>query len=391
MIDNNIPEEELNFNSLSIESITSQNQQLVEPTEENNVEKVEEVQGIEEETLQKEEVLNNTTDVVENTVDQPEEKEVDPATEGYSNEAYQAALELAQENGLLIIPENLEGDMTAETWENILSENRRMQYENVFNDIKSQAGDGYVADLLEFAYNGATWDDIKAMQDNIDNQINVNNLDVTNEDHQRYLIEEFLSDGLDPDNPAHKLRLSKIDQDVDAIFDRLESEDMATKAKEFFSARFEQEQALLVQQQEENRLYQQQQEQLRLRQEQEWAENFQNTLESRKWSREKKDAVVSQFDIVELDSGEQVEMWKYKWNNLWKNPQMVQVFMDFMSDIDPYTMEFKTRNESINKQVSSKIQQLLNSKNQKGKNSSKFIPNKRSKGDKPTIIDPRKL
>jgi len=270
---------------------------------------------------------------------EPSNSEDNNIINGYSDEAYAAALELARENNLLIIPENLEGSMTPDMWEDILSENKRMQYENVFNDIKSQAGDNYVADLLEYAYNGATWDDIKAMQDNIDNQINVNNLDTSNEDHQRYLIEEFLSDGLNPDNPAHKLRLSKIDQDVDAIFDRLEAEDMAGKAKEFFASRFEQEQQILAQQQEQDRIYQEEQRQLKLQEEAMWAENFRNSLESRKWSREKKDSVVSQFDIVELDSGEQVEMWKYKWNNLWKKPEMVQVLMDFMSDIDPYTME----------------------------------------------------
>ena len=392
-INNNVPEEELSFSPLSIENIVEQNKSLMEDsvdesesvTETNTNNMVGQQASQQDNSEPKKEVLTQQENKTE-----PSNSEDNNIINGYSDEAYAAALELARENNLLIIPENLEGSMTPDMWEDILSENKRMQYENVFNDIKSQAGDNYVADLLEYAYNGATWDDIKAMQDNIDNQINVNNLDTSNEDHQRYLIEEFLSDGLNPDNPAHKLRLSKIDQDVDAIFDRLEAEDMAGKAKEFFASRFEQEQQILAQQQEQDRIYQEEQRQLKLQEEAMWAENFRNSLESRKWSREKKDSVVSQFDIVELDSGEQVEMWKYKWNNLWKKPEMVQVLMDFMSDIDPYTMEFKNKNTSINKQVSTRIQKLLNSKQQKGTTNSRFISNKRGNDEKPVIIDPRK-
>jgi hypothetical protein len=57
-----------------------------------------------------------------------------------------------------------------------------------------------------------------------------------------------------------------------------------------------------------------------------------------------------------------MELWKYKWNKIWEHPDLTQVFMDFISDLDPYSLQFNNRNTPVQKQVTNKILEIVNNK-----------------------------
>ena len=390
-----IPEEELNFTSLSIDDIVKQNTDIGSDTED-----------VQQDTLHFEPSVTPSANSDTDPGDlQPDAEEVDVqsetqdetqsetqnATESkYEDSVYSAALDLVRESNLLLLPDEL-GNVTPEVWDDILAENKRIQYENALNEVKSRAGDEYAAELFDYVYNGASFEEIQAMKSTLQSEINIDDLDTRNEEHQRYLIEEFLKDGLDPNNAAHNIRLTKIDDEVEGYFDRLEADEIADKAKDFFLEKYEDQRAYLYEKQQQDAYLAQQQQQQKEQEKEYWISDFRNTLESRKWSRDKKDAVVRQFDVVELDNGQQMELWKYKWDNMWKKPDMVQVFMDFLSDIDPYTMEFQNKTSTVNKQVSNKIQELINRKSQQ-RSSGKYVSHKRTtEQNTPKTIDPRKL
>ena len=112
-------------------------------------------------------------------------------------------------------------------------------------------------------------------------------------------------------------------------------------------------------------------------------------MNEKSWSQNKKNNVVKQFDIVELDDGREMEMWRYKFNELWKDPNLTQVFIDFISDLDPHTLQFNSRGVPVNKQVTSTIQNLINSKKQ---NRSKGqYSDKRQSDSSIQNIDPRNI
>lgn len=382
MIDPNIPEEEMNFD-FGIEEITKTVQEAsVEPNEEitTNDNFLEDVR----------ETVSNSTVNEENVEDTSTTNTDDSTTDDstYDSTVYETALEFMKENGLLSIPDNLE-DVDEEAWNNIIEQNREYQRQSILNEMRMSA-DPRVTELFDYVYQGGTWDGFEQMRDTIQSEFNVEELDIANEDDQRYLIESFLSDGLDPQNPAHVRRLKNVSNEVSNVFDRLEQEEVAKEAKDYFLNKLATQKEHLRVEQEAYRQQQLQQQQYQAQQEQQWVNDFQQSLNERQWAQSKKDAVISQFDIVDLEDGSQVEMWKYKFDAMWENPQTVQVFLDFMSDLDPYTLQFNRNGVPPTKQVTSTIQNLINSKNQnkhKGQSSGR-----RSKStNTPVTIDPRNL
>lgn len=304
----------------------------------------------------------------------------------YNESGYLTALNILKESGIFEIPDNVEV-VDDEIWNAIVEDNKNKYKQSIIEELRSNAGDSKIVELFDYVYNGGTWFGAEQMIDTIQDEINVESLDTTQEEHQRYLIESYLSEGLDPNNPAHFRRLENLPNEVNSIFERLEADTIAEEAKSYFLNKISEQKAQLAAQQEEYVKQQQLAEQEHKRQQAEWANTFKNTLNERGWNETKKKEIVSQFDIVELDNGNKVPMWKYKFDSIWANPKATQVFMDFISDFDPYTHEFKRNGVPAQKQATSLIQELINTKNQnksKGEHS-----NQRQVATTIKTIDPR--
>ena len=121
-------------------------------------------------------------------------------------------LELLAENNLLTLPEEL-GEVTEEKWNEIIQENKMRQRQALFDEVKSNAGDPRIAELVDFAYNGGSWYGVEEMQQAIQAEINLEELDTTSEDDQRYLIESYLSEGLNISHLRSGIYLLKIFED----------------------------------------------------------------------------------------------------------------------------------------------------------------------------------
>ena len=221
----------------------------------------------------------------------------------------------------------------------------------------------------------------------INDEVSIEQLDPSNDDDQRYLIETYLSEGLDPNNPVHARRLQTIPSEVDDYIERLESEDLANEAKQFYLGRVNEQKAILAQQQQEYARHQEMLAQEAQQKQQEWIHSFRSTLNESKWSEDKKKQVIDQFSHVELDNGETMEMWRYKFDAIWQDPKNTQIFLDFLSDFDPYKLQFNRNGVPSNKVVSSTIQDIINSKIQqksKSQHSDQRVVNNSVK-----TIDPR--
>jgi hypothetical protein len=172
----------------------------------------------------------------------------------------------------------------------------------------------------------------------------------------------YIREGLNPDSAVDQRRLARLDDEIDMYINNLEGEDLAGEAKNYFIEKIEYikefEKQKIQERKIQTELYQRQ----KLQQEQFWINDFKKTLNEKPWSNDKKKEIVSQFDIVQLDNGTEMEMWKYKWSKIWERPDLTQVFMDFLSDLDPHQLEFKNRNIPVQKQVTSKILDIVNNK-----------------------------
>jgi len=344
------------------------------------------IENTTEATLDDENLLNDVKTTLEGNLVTSQVTEA-PKTQ-YDEGVYNTALTVLKEAGIFDVPDNLEV-VDEEVWQAVIQDNKEKYKQSILEEMRQNAADPKIAELFDYVYNGGTWFGADEMIDTIQNEINIQNLDTAQEDHQRYLIESYLSEGLDPNNPAHARRLENIPNEINSIFDRLEAEELANEAKDFFLGKVEyQKQQLAIQQEEHNRQQQAIQEEAR-RSQMEWANSFKNTLNERGWSDSKKREVISQFDNVELDNGQSMPMWRYKFDSIWSNPKSAQVLMDFLSDYDPHTHEFKRNGVPATKQVTSTIQNIINAKNQ-NKSKSQHL-DQRQVATTIKTIDPRNV
>jgi hypothetical protein len=327
---------------------------------------------------------NPEPDYLKATPDEGPQTEIEESINNGNESVHELALNFLKENGLFQVPEDYE-NIDEDTWTKIVEYNKEQQRKNIIDEMRATS-DPKIMELFDYVREGGTWYGYDDMRNTLQQEIDIEALNTSEESHQRYLIESYLSDGLDPNNPAHARRLNNIQQEVEAVFDRLEGEELAIEAKNHFSEKIKSQKQEIIAAQEAYRREQENAKQEAIRHQQEWAKTFQKTLNERDWSNAKKEAVISQFDPVTLDDGRKIEMWKYKFDQIWQKPQLVQVFMDFLSDLDPYTLEFKRNGVPTNKVVTNTIQSIINSKTQQ---KSKGVNQPRQAGnDNFAIIDP---
>jgi hypothetical protein len=279
----------------------------------------------------------------------------------YNPDIYNAALQILREQNILNIPDELT-ELDENTLNELLEYDQELRNQQALEYIKSQASDPRLAELIDYTLAGGTYEDALTMKEIVDEQYDYLEMDTQSEYGQRMLIEMYLREGLNPDNPVDQRRLQRLDTEIDSYIMNDEGEELASEAKDYFLEKLEYMKEVEFQKAQEREMEMQNYQRQKLQQEQFWIDNFKNTLEEKPWSPQKKKEIVSQFDIVQLDNGAEMELWKYKWNKIWEHPDLTQVFMDFISDMDPYTLQFNNRNTPVQKQVTNKILEIVNNK-----------------------------
>ena len=325
-----------------------------------------------------------------NTATEDAPSNEDPAAEkSYPDEIYNALFDFIKEQGILQIPDDIEV-LDEEKLQWVIDQNNQNRNQMALEYVRSQAGDDKVLEIFDIAYGGGTWEDIKNMRELIEVQDNYDNLDVKSEQDQRFLIESYLKEGLDPNNPANKRRLAGLNEEVERYMERLEGENMAVEAKTYFVDKINQEKERLHIEKEQRVQAEKEREARAAQEEAKWINDFKVTLDKRKWANDKKKAVIEQFNIVKLDNGTETELWRYKVDQMWKRPELVHHLMDFLSQLDPYTMSFKGENLTPEKNATKR---LLEMAQKKQTTTNKHVGSRqeysRQNEQKPSVIDPR--
>lgn len=276
-------------------------------------------------------------------------------------DAYSAALQILRDQQILNIPDDI-NELDESTLQELIEYDQELRNQQALDFIKSQASDPRLADLIDYVLEGGSYEDAIVMKDIIDEQYSFYDMDVAAEQDQRMLIEMYIREGLNPNNPIDQRRLNRLDDEIDGYINNLEGEDLASEAKSYFIDKLEYVKEVEKQKITEREMEMQNYQRQKLQQEKFWVDQFKKSLNEKPWSNDKKKEIVSQFDIVQLDNGSEMEMWKYKWNKIWEKPDLTQVFMDFIGDLDPYTLEFKNRTTPVQKQVTNKILEIVNNK-----------------------------
>lgn len=278
-------------------------------------------------------------------------------------DVYSAALQILREQNILNIPDDI-NELDEDTLNYIIEQDQEYRNQQAIDFVRNEAAarDPRLSELIDHVISGGNYEDAIVMKDIIDEQYNFAGVDVSQEQNQRMLIEMYIREGLNPESAVDQRRLARLEDEIESYINNNEGEDLANEAKEYFIEKLEYmkeaEKQKVMEREEQLRQMKQQ----KIEQERKWVNDFKKSLNEKPWSNEKKKEIVQQFDIVQLNNGEEVEMWKYKWTKIWENPNLTQVFMDFLSDLDPYSLEFKNRNVPVQKQVTNKILDIVNNK-----------------------------
>lgn len=344
--------------------------------------------------IQNVEVNNNTEQQIEaevrNAAQQPSSDAGENQSDEYDADVYSAALDLIKDYGILNLPDNLQ-KIDESTLDQLLDYDQQLRNQNALQYVRSKAQDPRLVELFDHVMNGGTYEEAIVIKEVIDDQYNYASLNPQNEEHQRFLLDHYLKEGLNPENPIDRRRLVKVPQEIDDTIANMEGEQLAAEAKQYFINKLEyikdaqRQQAIEREQLRQQKIFEAQ------REEESWISDFKYSLNQRPWSHGKKSKVIEQFNIVQLDNGTETELWKYKWNKIWENPQLTHVLMDFLSDLDPYRLEFASKDKTVDKQATNKIMELINNKansENRFKSSSRYTRQPRDFDSKPKMINP---
>lgn len=272
---------------------------------------------------------------------------------------------LRQEN-LLYIPEDFDGDLDEETLERFKQETRARQEQEIIEGMRQRfASDPNKLEQLDYFLTGDVDADLPFFSELQDYLEVYENYDVKDEAAQRAILSDWLRDGLDPNNPAHKMRLDKVDAEVEEILNNFQGETKAEEARQFFVSKFNELKEEEIARVNQAQQYRQQQEAQRQQSAMKWHHSFQEKVESQPWSPVKKRAILEeQYGQVTLTDGRRVPKWYAKEMMIKGNPELYSVYLDWLNrSFDLQTGKFTgTPNDSVQRAANRKILEIANKK-----------------------------
>lgn len=343
---------------------------------------------------------NYTKDQEEETEEEDSEEEQlaeadqeDPQEEETADEEV-SLLDIIREERLLDIPEDFEGDLT----EDKIEEFKRSTYERRdWEIIRARrsvfANDPEKLELFDYLMTAEEDADLPRFRSIQEEVKEFSDYDISEQDNQREILTQWLKEGLDPDNPAHRLRLSKVNGEVDNIIEEGKGEELSKQAKDYFVSKAESRKQQELQRAAQLKQLKQQQIEAQRQREEAWHRGFMESLSSQSLPEEKKRALYEeQYGTVQLNNGEEVPVWYAKELVIKSDPRLYQQYLDWLSSsFDLGKRAFINKaSEDVDDVATRKILKLANSKKSKKKSRSSSRQNtgRRVIDGGNTIVDP---
>lgn len=278
---------------------------------------------------------------------------------------YDDIIDIIKEEQLLYIPDDFDGELDADTIDQFKQQTRELQRWELINELRSTfESDPQKLQYFDYFMTGQADADLPKYMDLSSRAEQYSNLDVSNEENQKAILTEFLKEGLDPNNPAHRLRLQRVNDEVEEILSNYEGEQKAKEAKQYFvdkhRQQLEREEQRVVEARKQRELQQQQE----LARQMAWHEEFRKTLDSKSWSPSKKQAILEeQYGEVQISEDQFVPVWWAKEMMIKQDPVLYQTYLDWLhTSFDLESGTFRNQESDMNTAVTRKILEMANKK-----------------------------
>jgi hypothetical protein len=272
---------------------------------------------------------------------------------------YEIAFDLLQEMDLIRLPEGIT-NLNAEEIEYYKEQTLIDQREEALHYLRSRVQhDPKMLDLFDYVMDGAEYADLPTYRALTEVEIDYENANIEDVNVQKDLVYQYLRNGLDVNDPKNKEIIEFIPDKIEKLEDTNKLKEKALVAREYFvnlvRERKQQERQRALQQKE---AYEREQE-LLYQQNLEWDRLFRQSLTQRKWSDAKKNAVVKENTVINLEDGSQLPLWEYKRQIIFNDPYLFQQFLDFTASFDLNSGDFKGSAPQGQPQDNSAINKIL--------------------------------
>lgn len=308
-----------------------------------------------------------------------------------SVDPYRLALEVIREEQLLDIPEDFDGDLDADTIDQLKERTYYMRDRQILESRRQAfADDPEKLKLFDYFFFAEADADIPKFNEINESIKNWSSFDISKEENQKHIITEYFKDTLNPNSPGYSTILSTIEPKVQEILDNYEGEEQAKKAKEYFLEKEnqrlkEEEQRILdikkARENEEVELHNQ-----RIA----WNKDFQASVQNKDWRPAKKQQVLAEQYSEVLMGDEYVPVWYAKEQIIKSNPELYVTYLDWLSNnFDLESGKFKDDNSgssNTKKETTRRILELINKK--KGVSKSHQTTIREPQDEEDEIINP---
>jgi hypothetical protein len=302
---------------------------------------------------------------------------------------------ILKEENLLYIPDDFEGEFTEETLQQLKEYTFQVRDNEIIESRREEfQEDPYKLMLFDYFMTAGLDADIPKFIDTQDYLRSFETLDVESESDQKYLLKQYLLEGLDPNIPYNKMRIEKIDQDIEAIISNYEGSEKAQEAKDYFIRKGQE--LLSEELNKANQIKHQKEEEEKRRElnQQKWHTEFQTVIKnnSKLSDAQKRSLLEEQYSVVNVNESE-LPVWYAKELMIKSNPELYSQYLEWLNtSFDLSTGQFKgnTKAQSDTTKVTKKILDLINKKNiqkPKGSESRKIAQT----SNKNIIVDPRDM
>lgn len=313
----------------------------------------------------------------EESDEEKDEKETDREDDNVSNENENAdddgsddvLLDILRQEGLLDIPDDFNGELTENQLEEF-KENTRIRKEqeareSVIEQMRTNfSNDPKSLELLDYFLTGESSANVPYFQDIQDYIDTYQSYNLKDEAVQRAILTEWLQDGLDPNNPAHQLRLNKVNAEVNDIIENLEGEKQAKIARDYFLTQLNSAKQQEIARVNAEKIARDNEAMIAENNRRNWHNQFQQHIGKTTWdTRKKQEVLAEQYGQVALQDGSKVPIYYAKEMMIKSNPELYAIYLDWLNTtFDLKQGKFVNTIESVKQSANRRLLDIANKK-----------------------------
>jgi hypothetical protein len=288
--------------------------------------------------------------------------------EGQDNaEEDNTLLDVIKQLGLIDIPDD-ETELDDDKIKYYVSQTKSKQKNEALSEVRESLKDDYEKSLFDYWAVKSDTKDYPRYQTLLDIVKTYESLDLTEQTNRKHVVSELLKSNLDENNPIHKIKLNKLDKEVEDILSSEDADEIVKQANQFIIKKYNDDRLDELQAAKQREEEIKKEEVKRQADSIKWHNSFKNTVNQLKWEDNKKSEILKEvYETVIDNKGNEMPLWLAKQREIAQNPETYIKFLEWLNSYDLTTKQFKSDANKQDRASTKQIVSLLDKKISKRK------------------------